>query len=117
VLGFDYQAFGGNTIALRAVPSGKAGRSAVNPSAAFRAALDALAAARRTGREPDDSETLHQIACKAAVKANDRLSEDEIRLLIKGLVTLSNPFHCPHGRPVALRFSREDIEKLFGRIV
>ncbi|NLB28103.1 MAG: DNA mismatch repair endonuclease MutL [Clostridiaceae bacterium] len=117
VLGFDYQAFGGNTIALRAVPSGKAGRSAVNPSAAFRAALDALAAARRTGREPDDAETLHQIACKAAVKANDRLSEDEIRLLIKGLVTLSNPFHCPHGRPVALRFSREDIEKLFGRIV
>lgn len=116
-LGFDYQAFGGNTIALRAVPSGKASRSAVNPSAAFRAALDALAAARRTGQEPDDSETLHQIACKAAVKANDRLSEEEIRLLIKGLVTLSNPFHCPHGRPVALRFSREDIEKLFGRIV
>ena len=117
-LGFDFQAFGGNTVALRADPSGKTrSRTSVDPAGALRAAIDALTAARRTGQEPDDSETLHQIACKAAVKANDRMSEEEIRILIKGLVTLSNPFHCPHGRPVALRFSRKDIEKLFGRIV
>lgn len=113
-LGFDYQPFGGNTLALRAVPSGRAG---VDPLAAFRAALDGLATARRTGLELDDTEMLHQIACKAAVKANDRLSEDEIRILIQGLPALINPFHCPHGRPLAIRFSHKDIEKFFGRIV
>ncbi|HZK42075.1 MAG TPA: DNA mismatch repair protein MutL, partial [Clostridia bacterium] len=83
----------------------------------FRAALDALTAARQTGSVLDDSEVLHLMACKAAVKAHDRLSDDEIIILIKRLVQLTNPFHCPHGRPVALRLSREDIEKRFGRIV
>lgn len=117
-LGFDYQSFGGKTVALRAVPAGKTRPGgSMDPSAAFRAALDGLADARRTGQDLDDTEMLHRIACKAAVKANDRLSAEEIGILIQDLQTLANPFHCPHGRPLALRFSRQDIEKLFGRIV
>ena len=117
-LGFDFEPFGGGSIALRTVPMTRAdGRPALEPATAFRATLDALAAARQTGSALDDSEVLHLMACKAAVKAQDRLSDHEITILIKRLVQLTNPFHCPHGRPVALRLSREDIEKRFGRIV
>ncbi|NLB50624.1 MAG: DNA mismatch repair endonuclease MutL [Clostridiaceae bacterium] len=117
-LGFDFEPFGGRVIALRAVPSARTtDSSSIDPSAAFRAALDMLMLARQTGRTVDQSDILHQIACKAAVKANDRLSEDEIRILIKDLTLRSNPYHCPHGRPVALRMSRTQIEKMFGRTV
>ena len=117
-LGFDYEPFGGNSIALRTVPMGRAdGRGGLDPAAAFRAALDVKMAAAQTGAPVDHTELLHSMACKAAVKAKDRLSGEEIRLLIERLTKLTNPYHCPHGRPVALRFSREEIEKRFGRLV
>lgn len=117
-LGFDFEPFGGGSIALRTVPMTRAdGRPALEPAKAFRAVLDAMTASRQTGSPLDDSEILHLMACKAAVKAHDRLSEDEISLLIDRLLQLTNPFHCPHGRPVALRFSQEEIEKRFGRLV
>ncbi|HQB81758.1 MAG TPA: DNA mismatch repair endonuclease MutL, partial [Bacillota bacterium] len=118
LLGFDFEPFGEHTIALRAVPVARPdGRSTMDSLAAFRAALDAMTSARQTGSIPDDDEILHQIACKAAVKAHDRLSEEEIRILIQALTALANPYHCPHGRPAVLRFSRQDLEKRFGRIV
>ncbi len=117
-LGFEYEPFGGNSIALRTVPMGRAdGRGGLDPAAAFQAALDVRMAAARTGGSVDHTELLHTMACKAAVKAHDRLSEEEIVLLIERLTRLTNPYHCPHGRPVALRFTREEIEKRFRRLV
>lgn len=116
-LGFDFEPFGGNSIALRTVPMTAGSQAALDPARAFRSALDSLMAARETGREVDQDEVLHQMACKAAVKAHDRLSSDEILILIRRLTDLTNPYHCPHGRPVALRLSREEIEKRFGRLV
>ncbi|MDI9469580.1 MAG: DNA mismatch repair endonuclease MutL [Bacillota bacterium] len=56
-------------------------------------------------------------ACKAAVKAHDRLHEQEVAALLEQLVTLREPFQCPHGRPVLIRDSRLDLERRFRRIV
>ncbi len=57
------------------------------------------------------------LACKAAVKANDELSRDEMEKLLYDLRYLDDPFHCPHGRPTILKFSSYEIDKMFKRIV
>ena len=56
-------------------------------------------------------------ACRKSIKANDKISEFEARELIKELFTLDNPFNCPHGRPTMIKYTKDEIEKLFGRIV
>jgi len=64
-------------------------------------------------------EKLHAIAtiaCKAAVKANDRIHISEARKLIEELLTLENPFNCPHGRPTIIKLTKTEIEKMFKRI-
>lgn len=117
-LGFDYEPLGYQSVAIRSIPAGgKGAGEELDPAAAMRAALDTLLTAQRTGREIEDTEILHQIACKAAIKAHDRMSEEEIRILLTRLSTLTNPYHCPHGRPILVRLTQREIEKLFGRIV
>lgn len=56
-------------------------------------------------------------ACRKSIKANDKISEFEARELIKELFSLDNPFNCPHGRPTMIKYTKDEIEKLFGRIV
>lgn len=56
-------------------------------------------------------------ACKAAIKANHRLSADEIKALCDAMSDLQDPFHCPHGRPIVIKLSSHDLEKEFRRIV
>lgn len=67
--------------------------------------------------EQDVYHHLATAACKAAVKANDRLDVAEVQGLIKDLVGIANPYHCPHGRPIIVRYEKSDIEKWFKRIV
>lgn len=57
------------------------------------------------------------LACKAAVKANDILSEEEMKQLLYDMRFLEDPFHCPHGRPTIIKFTNYDIDKMFKRIV
>lgn len=57
------------------------------------------------------------MSCKAAVKGNNRLSEMEMKALIEELLTLDNPYACPHGRPTIIKWSKYDLDKLFKRIV
>ncbi len=57
------------------------------------------------------------MSCKAAVKGNMRLSAAEVDTLIGELLTLENPYHCPHGRPTIIAMSRRELEKKFKRIV
>ena len=57
------------------------------------------------------------LACKAAVKANDVLSEEEMQKLLYDIRFLEDPFHCPHGRPTIIKFTSYDIDKMFKRIV
>ncbi|MDK2808416.1 MAG: mismatch repair protein MutL [Clostridiales bacterium] len=62
-------------------------------------------------------EKIATLSCKAAVKGNTRLSEQEAHALIDELLTLENPYHCPHGRPTIVSMSKYEIEKKFKRIV
>jgi DNA mismatch repair protein MutL len=57
------------------------------------------------------------MSCKAAVKVNHHLSNEEARALIEELLTLDNPYHCPHGRPTIISMSKYELEKKFKRIV
>jgi DNA mismatch repair protein MutL len=57
------------------------------------------------------------MACKSAVKGNSRMSFEEASALIDELMTLDNPFNCPHGRPTIVSFTISEVEKMFKRIV
>ena len=57
------------------------------------------------------------MACKAAVKGNMKISREEAVKLIDELLTLENPYHCPHGRPTIISMTKQEIEKKFKRIV
>ena len=61
-------------------------------------------------------ERLASMSCKAAVKGNQHLSRQEAEALIDELLTLENPYNCPHGRPVFVHFTKSDMEKMFRRI-
>ena len=62
-------------------------------------------------------EKVASMSCKAAVKGNNRLSAQEVDALIGELLTLDNPYHCPHGRPTIIAMTRRELEKKFKRIV
>jgi DNA mismatch repair protein MutL len=57
------------------------------------------------------------MSCKAAIKANRHLRDDEIQALLDELARAEDPFTCPHGRPVMIHFSVKDLEKMFKRIM
>ena len=63
------------------------------------------------------TDKLATAACKAAVKGNNKLSYQETEALIDELMTLDNPYQCPHGRPTIISMSKFEIEKKFRRIV
>jgi DNA mismatch repair protein MutL len=111
--GFSFEWIGDKEIILREIPSVSVQYS---PKDAFRYFLDALSSEQKVSDE-NVLLRLATAACKAAVKANDRLDDLEIRGLIEKLVTLENPYHCPHGRPIMIRMTKKDLEKEFKRIV
>ena len=63
------------------------------------------------------TEKVASMSCKAAVKGNDKLTLPEINKLIDELLSLDNPYNCPHGRPTIISMSKYEIEKKFKRIV
>ncbi len=116
-LGFDCDPFGESSVAIRAVPSSGGAKNELDPAAAFRAVLEYAIEQSDPELAFRDTEIFHDMACKAAVKANDSLSRPEAEALLESLLSLDNPYHCPHGRPIIIRQSREQLEKMFGRIV
>ena len=112
-LGFDFESFGPHSVMLRAVP---VPYRAMEPRAAFLAAVDGLAAVSPSDPE-SIRELLHTVACKAAVKAHDTLDDREAAALLADLQTIDNPYTCPHGRPVLIRIPKHELEKRFKRIV
>ena len=79
--------------------------------------LDELAAEAVTGTPESIRMRIATMACKAAVKGNMRMSRTEVAALIDELLTLDNPYNCPHGRPTIISMSRQELEKKFKRIV
>lgn len=113
-LGYEIENFGGREYMISAVPDNL---FSVDMKDLFIEMLDDFS--NLTGRETPDliMEKVASMSCKAAVKGNDALSLPEIDALIEELLTLDNPFNCPHGRPTIIAMSKYEIEKKFKRIV
>ncbi|MDR2771390.1 MAG: DNA mismatch repair protein MutL, partial [Clostridiales Family XIII bacterium] len=110
-LGYEAEDFGSNACRINAVP-------AFLPLSAAEDFLNLLLAELPGGRAPKDASAAERVisaACKAAVKAGDRLGDAEIAGLFTSLAACENPYACPHGRPVFLRLTEHDIERLFKR--
>ncbi len=114
VLGFDIEKFGDVDYIIRAVPYifGEA-----LDGGDFVQLLDELMGYSKASSFEVFSHDLATMACKAAIKANDKQSVAEYKTLIDELLTLDNPYHCPHGRPTMIVMSKKEIEKDFKRIV
>ncbi len=113
-LGFVIEEFGGNDYAIRGIPLDLYGFA---EGEFFYEVLDELVAEAVTGTPESIRNRIATMACKAAVKGNMRMSRQEMEALIDELLTLDNPYNCPHGRPTIISMSKQEIEKKFKRIV
>lgn len=113
-LGFEVEDFGGNEYAIRAIPL----ELYLNdPKDMFLDTLNDLMETGLTGTPEIIRQKIASMACKASVKGNMKISLMEMDALLDELLTLENPYHCPHGRPTIFSMSKYDIEKKFKRIV
>lgn len=111
-LGFEVEAFGGSEYVMKAVPAELFGLSERD---AFIEMLDEAASISKQKLSDNTLNKLATRACKAAIKGNHTLSEAEAIKLIKDLMSLENPYNCPHGRPTMIFISQAEIEKKFKR--
>ncbi len=110
--GFELEEFGENTIRINGVP---AICYDMNTKELFLDLIDGIDITNKTTTQEVENRFLATVACKAAVKANMKLSPLEIKKLFDELLMLENPFTCPHGRPTAIRLTKDEIEKKFKR--
>lgn len=114
-IGFEIEAFGGDSYAVRAIPDNLFG---IAKKELLLEMLDQLTDGINTSLAPDlIAEKIASMSCKAAVKGNSRLSYAEVEVLIQDLLKLDNPYHCPHGRPTIISMTKRELEKKFKRIV
>lgn len=112
--GFEIEEFGGKEYRISAVPATLYGFS---EEALFLEMLDQLSGSGEKDALDIFASRLATMACKAAVKGNHAMSAKEAEKLIDELLTLDNPYHCPHGRPTIISMTRTELEKKFKRIV
>lgn len=112
--GFTLEEFGGNSLALKEVPYflGK-----LDAKGLFLNILDNIKELGSGKTSEVKYNKIATMACKAAVKGHDLLSEQEMIKLVEDLRYINDPFHCPHGRPTIIKFTNYDLEKKFRRIV
>lgn len=114
-IGFEIEPFGGEEFAVRAVPDNLFG---IAKKELLMEMIDDLADGLTTSMTPElIDEKVASMSCKAAVKGKNKLSAQEMDALIGELLTLDNPYHCPHGRPTIIAMTRKELEKKFKRIV
>ena len=106
--------FGGKEYAICGVPGNLYGLAQKDVLLEF---IDSLETTPGKATPEIITDKLATMSCKAAVKGNQRLSFQEMNALIDELMTLENPYNCPHGRPTIISMSKYDIEKKFKRIV
>ena len=113
-IGVSVEPFGGDTVLVSAYP---AMLSNHNPAEMLLSVVEKIVEGKRELDQRDlVDELLHMISCKAAVKAGDKLSPQEITALLEHRELCQDAHHCPHGRPTSLLFSREELDRRFGRI-
>lgn len=110
--GFSLEEFGENTIKLTGVPTVCID---IDNKYLFLETLDEINTVARTAKQEKEEKFIATIACKAAVKANMVLAQEEVESLMDKLFELPNPFTCPHGRPTAIKMTKYDIERKFAR--
>ena len=113
-LGFEIEEFGTGSVAIRSMPVDLYGCEEME---FFREVLDELCENPMKDQPDVILNKLASMACKAAVKGNNSLTLEEVSALLDEMLTLDNPYHCPHGRPTIISMSRYEIEKKFKRIV
>ena len=113
-IGFDIEPFGGQDFVIRGVPSDL---YSLDSQQVLMGIVDSLT--NEAGKMVPDiiTEKIASMSCKAAVKGNSKLSYDEADRLISQLLTLENPYNCPHGRPTIISMSKYELEKKFKRII
>lgn len=111
-IGFELKEFGKNTVILNATPSDMRGS---DEAKLIRDIIDEYKE-RRDKDNPVHYNLAASYSCQAAIKAGDPLTEDEMRALIHRLFQCKNPYHCPHGRPVIVNLTLEEIHKRFERL-
>ncbi|MCR4903322.1 MAG: DNA mismatch repair endonuclease MutL [Butyrivibrio sp.] len=115
-LGFNIENFGGHEYAMREIPTDLYGCDSVKDM--FLEILDDLSHETEMDRTPDViNYKIASMACKASVKGNMKISAMEMETLIDELLTLENPYNCPHGRPTIISMSKYEIDKKFKRII
>lgn len=113
-MGFEIEEFGGKEYTIRTLPLDLYQE---NPREMFLAILNELESTGLTGTPELIRSRIATMACKASVKGNSKMTFAEAEVLLDELLTLENPYHCPHGRPTIISMSKYEIEKKFKRIV
>ena len=111
-IGFDIEEFGENTLKINGIPDLEYRAKTNN---IFLDILDEMLSNERTSVKDVEERFIATVACKAAVKANMDLKEKEVDDLIQSLLSLNNPYTCPHGRPTTIKISREYLEEHLGK--
>lgn len=113
-LGFAFESFGGHEYRITATPGNL---YSIDTKHLF---MD-LAAQAISWKADEESALIRErvatIACKASIKGNQRISQMELEKLLDELLMLDEPFHCPHGRPTMVSLTRDELDKMFKRIV
>ena len=110
--GFMVEEFGENTVKLSGVPDVLLD---LETKELFLETLDEINTVARTAKQEIEEKFIATVACKAAVKAHMVLDREEVMQLLDKLLVLPNPFTCPHGRPTAIKMTKNEIEKKFSR--
>ncbi len=113
-MGFEIEEFGESAYAVRAIPANLPG---IANADIFVELLDSLSEIHGNPNSETLLDKVASMSCKAAVKGKHQMSVMEARALIDELLTLENPYNCPHGRPTIISMTRRELEKKFKRIV
>ena len=113
-MGYEIEDFGGGSYAIRAVPTELFGQTA---DSLLREILEEIMNERISGTPGVVISKIASMACKASVKGSSSLTEKEARVLIDELLSLENPYHCPHGRPTMIIMTQYEMDRKFKRIV
>ncbi len=111
-MGFTIEEFGGNAFRVTEIPM----FMEISEAEEFIKEFLANAKVGNTMRNTVVINKLIMMSCKAAIKAHDKLSMNEMKALLKDLAECRNPFSCPHGRPTAIKLTQYDLEKMFKRV-
>ncbi|RKI39813.1 DNA mismatch repair endonuclease MutL [bacterium D16-51] len=114
-LGYQIEHFGGREYAVTGVP---AHLPSIGTRELLTEVIDTLTEEAGRVRKPEILlDKIASMSCKAAVKGNQKLPAEQMQELLKELMALENPYHCPHGRPTMIRMTKKELEKRFKRIV